>query len=113
MCSNCRRITLLGLHREVFSWELERTTQPRVDPQFQDEQCRLRPGRATLDKFHFLHRVFRSSWEFTQLVHESFVDLEKVLERSISFWGQLSVRMESVQGSLVPVQMCRVCFSGV
>ncbi|KAK3561342.1 hypothetical protein QTP86_030646 [Hemibagrus guttatus] len=81
VCSNYRGITLLSLPGKVYSRVLERRVRPLVEPRIQEEQCGFRPSRGTLDQLYTLHRVLEGLWEFAQLVHMCFVDLEKAFDR--------------------------------
>ncbi|KAK3540701.1 hypothetical protein QTP70_034657 [Hemibagrus guttatus] len=81
VCSNYRGITLLSLPGKVYSRVLEKRVRPLVEPRIQEEQCGFRPSRGTLDQLYTLHRVLEGSWEFAQLVHMCFVDLEKAFDR--------------------------------
>ncbi|KAK3525845.1 hypothetical protein QTP70_010916 [Hemibagrus guttatus] len=81
VCSNYRGITLLSLPGTVYSRVLERRVRPLVEPRIQEEQCGFRPSCGTLDQLCTLHRVLEGSWEFAQVVHMCFVDLEKAFDR--------------------------------
>jgi len=87
VCSNYCGITLLSLLGKVFARVLERRLRPLVEPQIQDQQCGLRPGRGTVDQLFTLARILEGSWEFAQPVYMRFVDLKKAFDRVP--WGLL------------------------
>lgn len=56
-------------HTPRFPWEglcqgTEKESDSVVELQIQEEQCRFRPGRATVDQLFILPKIFEGAWEF-------------------------------------------------
>ena len=63
VCANYRGITLLSLPGKVYSKVLERRVRPIVEPQIEQEQCGICPGRVTTDQLFTLARILEGAWE--------------------------------------------------
>ena len=86
-CTNHRGISLLNLPGKVYVKCLEKRCREIVEPQFQDAQCRFRPGKSTMDQIFALQQIFEKSWEYAKELcrpcnkNTCFVDLEKAYDR--------------------------------
>ncbi len=89
--SHYRGITFLSPPGKVYARVLERRIRLLVEPQNQEEQFSLRPGRGTQDQLYTLPRVLEGAWEFAQPIHRCFMVLEKAFDcvPRIVLWGVL------------------------
>lgn len=52
-----------------------------LQPQIQEDHSGFCPSFGTLAQLHTFHRVLEGPWEYAQLIHMCFVDLEKAFNR--------------------------------
>jgi hypothetical protein len=72
-----------------------------------DHQCGLRYNRSTIDEIFWVHQILEKKWEYSETVHQVFLDLKKAYD---------SVRREVLYSILIefgvpmklvrPIKMC-------
>jgi len=79
-CSNYRDISLLPTTYKILSYILLSRLIPYAKEIIRDHQCGFRRNRSTIDLMFCIRQILEKKWEYSEPVHQLFIDFKKAYD---------------------------------